>query len=228
MRRFAIAVAMSLVLGAAVMQAQMAGGGFPGGGFAHGSAGGKGFAGGPGKGGFHGGFHGGHGFDHRNGFAFGYGYPGYGYPAIWPAYWDYWDGGIRYDWDYVNFPPNDSQPNYPEDDQPHPDAASRPVVVMPSREAPVPPQSPKLVEIPLPKGTVVTQKPPAVFVLNNGTQLESRRYVLSVDSLRIEVGRSQRVIPVSEINVEATVAANQQRGIDVAIPQDRSSLFLGF
>ena len=227
MRRFAIAVAMSLVLSAAVMQAQMAGGfhgGASGGGFGHGAIAGKGF---PGKGGFHGGSHGGHGFDHRNGFAFGYGYPGYGYAALWPGYWDYWNGGITYDWDYVNFPPNDAGSNYPPDQPPAPSAsASQPVVVM-AKEA-APPQSPKLIEIPLPKDSAAQAKPPAVFVLNNGEQLESRRYVLSVDSLRVEVGHSQRVIPISALNVDATISANQQRGIDLAFPQDRSSLFLGF
>ncbi|HKD83445.1 MAG TPA: hypothetical protein VKB58_01765 [Terriglobales bacterium] len=207
-------------------------GGYSGGGFGHASAGGKGFAGGAGKGGFHGGFHDGHG--HRNGFAFGYGYPGYGYPgygyaAIWPGYYDYWNGGISYDWDYVNFPPNDGGQNYPPEQQAAPSAnASQPVVMMASREASPAPQSPKLVEIPLPKDAVVQAKPPALFVLNSGEQLESRRYVLSVDSLRIEVGRKQRVIPISALNLEATLAANQERGINLAFPQDRSSLFLGF
>jgi hypothetical protein len=98
---------------------------------------------------------------------------------------------------------------------------------MMAKEA-APPQSPKLVEIPLPKDAVVQAKPPALFVLNSGEQLESRRYVLSVDSLRIEVGRSQRVIPISALNVDATIAANQERGINLAFPQDRTSLFLGF
>jgi hypothetical protein len=229
MKRFAIALAMSVLLSAAVMQAQMAGGGshggFAGGGFGHGAAGGKGFVGAPGKGGFHGGFHDGHGFGRRNGFAFGYGYPGYGYG---PAYWDYWNGGIGYDWDYVNFPPNDGPPDYPSEDQAHSAGnASRPVVMMAAKEAPAP-QSPKLVEIPLAKDAVSRPNLPALFVLNSGEKLESRRYVLSVDSLRIEVGRNQRVIPISALNVDATIAANQGRGIEVAFPQDRSSLFLGF
>lgn len=232
MRRFAIALAMSLLLSAAVMQAQMAGGGshggFPGGGFGHAPAGGKGFAGSAGKDGFHGGGHGGHGFNHRNGFAFGFGFPGYAYPGYWP-YYDYWNGGISYDWDYVNFPPTDGAQNYPPEDQARAsDTASRPVVVMSNKEAAPPPQSPKLVEIPLPKDAVIKPKPPALFVLNSGEQLESRRYVLSVDSLRIDLGRNQRVIPISALNVDATVAANQERGIVLAFPQDRSSLFLGF
>ena len=92
----------------------------------------------------------------------------------------------------------------------------------------IPVQSPQLIEVPLPKDAVVKPQPPALFVLTNGEKLESRRYVLSADSLQIDVGRRQRTIPISDLNVDATIAANQQRGIDVAIPQDRSSLFVGF
>ena len=85
-----------------------------------------------------------------------------------------------------------------------------------------------LIEVPLPKDAVVKPQPPALFVLTNGEKLESRRYVVSANFLQIDVGRRQRTIPISDLNVDATVAANQQRGIDVAIPQDRSSLFVGF
>ena len=70
--------------------------------------------------------------------------------------------------------------------------------------------------------------PPALFVLTNGEKLESRRYVLSANSLQVDINRKQRTIPISELNVDATIAANQQRGIDLSFPQDRNSLFLGF
>ena len=99
---------------------------------------------------------------------------------------------------------------------------------MADRQPSAPPQSPKLVEIPVPKDAVAKPNSPAVFVLNNGEQLESRRYVLSVDSLRVEVGRNQRIIPIGALNVDATIAANQGRGIELTFPQDRTSLFLGF
>ena len=133
-------------------------------------------------------------------------------------------------WDYVNFPPTSGAPGPDNEAQGYAynQAPPRQMAAMRERAPALPVESPKVIEIPLPKDAVVKPQPPALFVLTNGEKLESRRYVLSADSLQIDVGRRQRTIPISELNLDATVAANQQRGIDVAIPQDRSSLFVGF
>jgi len=93
----------------------------------------------------------------------------------------------------------------------------------------VPPaEPPKVIEVPLQKTSTLKQLPPALFVLNDGEQLESRRYVLSAGSLQIQIGLKQRTIPVSDLNLDATVAANRQRGLELTIPQDRNSMFLSF
>lgn len=217
MRRSSLAVIMCLFLSAAVSQAQRGGGGGAGAGHgaghaaaARGSASGSNWGiTGPGG--------------RRRGNFYNY---GYGWPGYYGGYGLDWD--LPY-WDYVDFPPTDAPP--PEDQaQGYMNSqAPRQVAAMRDRGPAMPVvESPKVIEVPLPAGTVVKPQPPALFVLTNGEKLESRRYVLSADSLRIDVDRKQRTIPISQVNVDATIAANQQRGIEVSIPQDRSSLFVGF
>jgi hypothetical protein len=75
---------------------------------------------------------------------------------------------------------------------------------------------------------VAKPTPPAVFILNNGDRLESSHYVLTVDSLRLQQGETQRTIPMSAVNQDATVAANQQRGIALTIPKNKSEIMLSF
>ena len=99
-----------------------------------------------------------------------------------------------------------------------------------SQPAPyVPGPSPKLVEVPQ-DGPVSAAKnlPPALFVLSNGERIETDRYMLSAKSLSVDVGRQQRTIPLNDVNIEATVAANHQRGLDINIPRDSNSIVLGF
>jgi hypothetical protein len=227
MRRSWLAIFTGLILTTVSLQAQrMSGGGHGGshGGVAHAAVSNRGAAigitGGEG-------FARGRGFNRRRGFGYGYGY--------WPGY--YWDAGLGWDlpyWDYVDFPPTDVPPDsyYPPDGQASRysnNPSSRPVIVTRDRGPATPVESPKLIEIPLPNDkSVARTQPPALFVLNDGEKLESRRYVLSADSLQIDIGRKQRTIPISALNVDATIAANQERGIDVSVPQDRNSLFLGF
>jgi len=222
MRRSILAIVTCVIFGAGMLQAQRgAGGGFGHGGFG-GGHGGFGHVNGGGKGiGISGGFA-------RNR-RFGYG-NGWG---VWPGYY-YGGYGLDWDlpyWDYVNFPPNGAPPQgyYGPEGEAAPANASRPVVVVRDR-APAPPvQSPKLIEVPLPNdSSTMKPQPPALFVLTNGEKLESRRYVLSARSLQVDIDRKQRTIPIDQLNVDATIAANQQRGIDITVPQDRNSLFLGF
>ncbi len=190
-----------------------------GGGGSHGGGGGAHFAGG----GSH--FNGGRGFSNgsfRGRWGYGYG-PYGGYGSFWGAgYYPDWSG---WDWGW------DLGPDYYA--QPPEQPPSPPVIVMQSRDdnrqpAP-PPQSPKLIELPDAKGGETAENlGPTVFVFTNGEKLESSRYVLTPESLRVDIGRQQRTIPLSDLNLDATVAANRQRGIDLKVPTDRSQIFLGF
>lgn len=98
----------------------------------------------------------------------------------------------------------------------------------PARPAP-PPEPPKLVEFPLAKeASPAKPQPPTLFVLKDGEKLESHDYMLTASSLKIEVDRQQRVIPVSELDLNATLAANHERGIDLTFPRNNGTVFLGF
>ena len=67
------------------------------------------------------------------------------------------------------------------------------------------------------------------FVLANGEPLESRYHLFfTAESLQIEVGRQQRTIPVSGLDLDATVIANRERGIEITITRDNNSVLTGF
>ena len=94
-------------------------------------------------------------------------------------------------------------------------------------------------EPPLPKGefivvpgaqnaTAAKVLPPTVFVLANGERLESTRFVLTASVLSVRIGREQRTIPLQNLNIDATVATNHERGIDLQVPDDRNEISLSF
>ena len=171
----------------------------------------------------------GNGFHGRPGYGYGRGY-GYPYGSWYAPYWgyDYWNAPLTSGWDYTNFPPGNDQGQYAAYPQSQQD--TRPATYQAQYSAPFsnPPASPKLIEVPGDGESNAQPQPPAVFVLNNGERIESRHYVLSADSARIVVGRKQKTIPLATIDVDATVAANQQRGIQLTIPNSRDSLFVSF
>lgn len=78
------------------------------------------------------------------------------------------------------------------------------------------------------EGKATAPTPPAVFILANGNRLESSDYMLTVDSLRVQQGETQRTIPLSSLNADATVAANRARGIDLKIPTSKTQIMLSF
>jgi hypothetical protein len=98
-----------------------------------------------------------------------------------------------------------------------------------SSYSPPPVSSPQLIEIPL-SGKWAPEKPEplALFVLNNGNRIETKHYFLTATSLSVEVAYRHRTIPISDLDIDATIAANQQRGLDLNIPTDRNSVFVSF
>jgi hypothetical protein len=205
-------------MSATLLQAQRAsaGAGFGG----HPSGGGGGMA----AHGNHGVVRGGNGHRGRNrgnGFALPWylGYGGYGYGGYWDDSWANGDYG-------PDGPPNEA--SY----QQQSNGMSPSVILMQSPQnmtpsAPAP--SPKLVEVPQDgPATPAKEQPPALFVLQNGQHIESDRYVLSDKAVTVEVGRQQRTIPLSDLDLNETMAANRQRGVEIAFPRDSTSLFMSF
>ena len=70
--------------------------------------------------------------------------------------------------------------------------------------------------------------PPTVFILSDGTRLESSHYELTAQNLVLEEGTAQRTIPLTALDRKATVAENQKRGIDLKIPTSQSQITLSF
>ncbi len=121
------------------------------------------------------------------------------------------------------------------DDEPvEPEAPPAPVFVVtrantqpaaPIRQA----ASAKIIEVPGAANSAAFRPlPPATFILTNGERLEARRYLLTYDHLRFTVDRQQRSIPLAMVDVDATIAANRKRGINLRIPADRSEISVGF
>lgn len=69
---------------------------------------------------------------------------------------------------------------------------------------------------------------PAMFVLTNGERLEAQRFVLTVSSLSVNIGRRERVVPVEALDLDATTAANRERGVNLQIPTDHNEISLSF
>jgi len=169
------------------------------------------------------------------GFGRGWGVGGCGYG--WPWYggegWGYVDlDDLPADWDYVNLPPtNYAGPgNYAGQEMPPQQTASRSVPEnRRSNYIPSPVSSPQLIEIPLSgKSAPAKPEPPALFVLNNGERIETKHYFLTAKSLSLEVAHRQRNIPISDLDIDTTIAANQQRGLDLNIPTNRDTVFVSF
>ena len=178
----------------------------------HGAAGSRGISGGPSV---HSGFQG----NHRAGAGFErHGFNGFNHHRrngfIYPYYWPY------------DYPYDDGM----ESEQPYTQVVEREAAPAPAPAAPpTPPAKAQVIEIPVPANSVAAKpQPPAIFVLANGERLEASRFVLTSNNLSINVNRRQRTIPLDQLDLDATVAANQQRGIDLRVPADHNEISLSF
>lgn len=135
---------------------------------------------------------------------------------------------------------DDSYNGYPE----APEQPTPPVVVI--RDAPAAPPAavqavpaePKMIEVAEPVAVtskpgktpvVLTKTPAAVFILSDGRRLESQNYTITDSVLTIkEPYRSAVQVPLSQLNIDATLAENHQRGLDLRLPESRSEILLGF
>jgi hypothetical protein len=116
-------------------------------------------------------------------------------------------------------------------EQPEPettaDAPAPPPVVIPrAAESPVP--KAQVIEIPGDKNAIVRVLPPTIFILATGERLEARRYVLTASNLSLSIGRQERTVPLDVLDIDATIAANHVRGIDLRIPESRNEISLSF
>jgi hypothetical protein len=89
--------------------------------------------------------------------------------------------------------------------------------------------TPKLIEVPAgPSTQPAKPRPPTVFLLKNGEKLEVSRYTITGGSLHIAVDGKQRTIPLADLDLKASTAANQGRGIKLRIPTNPNEVVMGF
>ena len=100
--------------------------------------------------------------------------------------------------------------------------------VIPRTPVPAVPKA-QVIEIPgAANSTTAKMLPPTIFILANGERLETRRFLLTASNLSFSIKRQQRTIPLDRLDLDATIAANHERGIDLRIPADRNEISLSF
>ena len=222
-KRAILALAIGSLLTVFPLQAQRGGGGHGGGGHSGGGHGG-GFHGGSVNGGFRGnvgwiggGLSSGAGYRNARGWRNGYWYGG--------AYGGYWASPFWYD-DYGYNPyPQEAADN----SQPVPPAAIAQGNDRPATTAPAAPVSPVMMEVPEVKEAAVEQPGPAtVFIFKDGARLEARHYTLTQNALHLADEGHERTVALAQLDREATITANQERGIDLRFPTDGNRVVLSF
>jgi hypothetical protein len=106
------------------------------------------------------------------------------------------------------------------------DGPAPPVVILRTPEPPVP--KAQVIEIPGVANPNAKVLPPTIFILANGERLETRRFVLTASLLSVSIDRHQRTVPLDMLDINATITANHDRGVDLRIPADRNEISLSF
>jgi hypothetical protein len=97
------------------------------------------------------------------------------------------------------------------------------------QRAAIQPSPAQLIEIPNESKAAHRQPLPAtIFVLMSGERVETQRYLLTASSLSATVQHSQRTIPLEMLDLQATLAANRERGLDLRIPENRNEVSVRF
>jgi hypothetical protein len=114
--------------------------------------------------------------------------------------------------------------------EPYPEPVTQPVPVVVQQPAAQPaPIEPKIIEVPGAANAASAKPlPPTVFILRNGERLETYRYLLRANNLSVTINRRQRIIPLDQLDLDSTIAANRDRGLDLEIPADPNEISLRF
>lgn len=120
-------------------------------------------------------------------------------------------------------------------EQPVPQAMSGPpiMIVQAGNSQPATPQipaaSPKVIELSGATNSAASKPLPlAMFILTSGERLEAQRYLLTHDILYVTVDRQQRTIPLAMLDINATLAADHERGIELRVPADHTEISVSF
>lgn len=140
------------------------------------------------------------------------------------------NGGLGY-----GFFPYDEPLDYAQSDAEAESEGTAPplVILRPDERSPREPEPPAakplVMEVP---GAANSKEarvlPPTIFILEDGERVEMRRFLLTASVLSFNVDRQQRVVPFDMLDIEATISANHERGIDLRIPADQNEISLSF
>jgi hypothetical protein len=77
----------------------------------------------------------------------------------------------------------------------------------------------------------VSELPPAILVFRDGHQEQAAKYAIVGGTIHVKgdywtTGSWTRTIPVSELNLAATVQLNQQRGVKFSLPSRPSEVIV--
>jgi hypothetical protein len=72
---------------------------------------------------------------------------------------------------------------------------------------------------PPPEPVIQTPQPPTVLVFRDGHQIETQGYAIVGSTIWVFVGQATGKFPISDLNLEATQKANDERGIRFLLPR---------
>ncbi|MGE5111486.1 MAG: hypothetical protein ACM3JB_11550 [Acidobacteriaceae bacterium] len=102
----------------------------------------------------------------------------------------------------------------------------------PAPQVQIAPADPKLIDVPeiqIPRTGALARTPSAIFILADGRRLEAQNYTVTDTQLTLkEAYRPAVQIPLDQLNLQATLNENHQRGLDLQLPESRSEILLGF
>ena len=111
-------------------------------------------------------------------------------------------------------------------------ADTRPPIVLQSAAPERVPGVPKIIEVPpgnsANSAVVAKPSPTTIFILKDGEHLQASRFLLRADALSVTVNRQPRTIALDSLDLDATLTANRERGIDLRIPADPNEISLSF
>lgn len=90
---------------------------------------------------------------------------------------------------------------------------------------------PKVIEV-SPSATMFSsaaKTSPAIFVFKDGRRLESQNYTITDTILTLkEPHRPAMRVLLDQLDIDATVTENRQRGLNLRFPENRSEILIGF
>ena len=103
----------------------------------------------------------------------------------------------------------------------------KPASNVPASQVPIP--KAQVIDIPIAANSAAGKPLPlTVFVLANGERLETAQFLLTAADLSVNNHRRQRTIPLDQLDLDATILANRQRGIELRVPANQNEMLLRF